>query len=97
MSRAPRSRAARHSWGDDDSRTPILHIDMDAFFVSVELLDHPELRGCPVAVGGQERGVVAAASYEARAFGVNSAMPVGQAVMATIRVTSPASVDTASS
>ena len=53
MSRAPRSRAARHSWGDDDSRTPILHIDMDAFFVSVELLDHPELRGCPVAVGGQ--------------------------------------------
>ena len=79
MSRAPRSRAARHSWGDDDSGTPILHIDMDAFFVSVELLDHPELRGRPVAVGGQERGVVAAASYEARAFGVNSAMPVGQA------------------
>ncbi|MDU0968578.1 MAG: DNA polymerase IV [Actinomycetaceae bacterium] len=80
MSTAPRLSAAKRDWGDDDSSTPILHVDMDAFFVEVELLRAPHLRGHPVIVGGSSmRGVVSSASYEARAMGVHAGQPISQA------------------
>ncbi|HSH46644.1 MAG TPA: DNA polymerase IV, partial [Longimicrobiales bacterium] len=63
--------------------TPIIHVDMDAFFAAVEMRDHPEYRGKPVIIGGDPRrdvrAVVSTASYEARKFGVHSAMPLMQA------------------
>lgn len=78
MSKGPRREMVH--LGDDDTGCTVLHVDMDAFYASVELIDRPELRGKPVIIGGTSgRGVVLSATYEARAFGVHAAMPVGRA------------------
>jgi DNA polymerase-4 len=63
----------------DDTGCTVLHVDMDAFYASASLVDRPELRGRPVIIGGSGRSVVLAATYEARAFGVTSAMPMARA------------------
>ena len=65
----------------DDSESNILHVDMDAFFASVELRDRPELKGLPVVVGHSGgRGVVTSATYEARKFGIHAAMSMTEAI-----------------
>lgn len=80
MSNTPINPHARRNWGNDDSATNILHLDMDSFYAQVELLLHPEYRGRPVLVAGASaRGVVSSATYEARARGVRAGMPTMRA------------------
>lgn len=79
MSRRQFTRPQQPEGQIDDTGCTILHIDMDAFYASATLLAHPELVGTPVIVGGGHRGVVLSATYEAREFGVASAMPMARA------------------
>lgn len=81
MSTSPRSGAARRDWGSDDSATPILHVDMDSFFASVEIALNPSLRNRPLIVGGHSpRAVVTSATYDVRSRGVRAGMPMAKAL-----------------
>ena len=80
MSNAPRDKRRKRFWGDDDSQTNILHIDMDSFFAQVEIRQDPSLVGKAVIVGGSgNRGVATSATYEARGLGVRAGMPIARA------------------